>query len=96
MNVIEKAARVAIVAHKDQKRKDDGFPYIVHPFMVANKLAQHNFSDEVIAAGLVHDVLEDSSTSQQELEKEGKVILFNPPPFGPYSCPKCFNKLEET
>lgn len=75
MNVIEKAARLAIVAHKDQKRKDDGFPYIVHPFIVANKLARHNFSEEVIAAGLAHDVLEDSNISCQELKKKlGKKV----------------------
>ncbi|MBU1046198.1 HD domain-containing protein [Patescibacteria group bacterium] len=70
MNIIEKAGRIAIIKHKDQKRKNDGFPYIIHPFMVANKLAQHGFGDKVIAAGLVHDVLEDSDTSRSELVKD--------------------------
>jgi len=70
MNIIEKAARIAIIKHKDQRRKDEDFPYIIHPFMVANKLAQNGFSDEVIAAGLVHDVLEDSDTSRHNLAQE--------------------------
>ncbi len=70
MNIVEKAARIAIVAHKDQKRKDDEFPYIIHPFMVANKLAQYGFSDKVIAAGLVHDILEDSDFTREKLVEE--------------------------
>ena len=69
-NLIEKAARIAIIAHKDQKRKSDGFPYIIHPFMVALKLAKYNFPDEVIAAGLVHDVLEDTDISEEDLREE--------------------------
>ena len=32
---------------------------------------------------------------REKLEKEGKIILFNPPPLGLYKCPICFSKLEE-
>ncbi len=68
MDLIEKALRIAAVAHKDQIRKDDGSPYIVHPIMVARILEQHGFSEAVVAAGLVHDVLEDSDMTTAELE----------------------------
>ncbi len=76
LSLIEKAARIAIVAHADQKRKSDGFPYIVHPFMVAIKLLKYQFSDEIIAAGLIHDVLEDTDFSEEQIEQElGKDVL---------------------
>ncbi len=69
LSIIEKAARLAVSAHKEQKRKGDQTPYIVHPFMVALKLAKHNFSETVIAAALVHDVLEDTDCSEEELRQ---------------------------
>lgn len=75
-NIIEKAARIAIEAHKDQIRKGDGLPYIIHPFMVALKLAKYNFSDTVIAAALVHDVLEDTDYPDTKLGTElGEEVL---------------------
>jgi guanosine-3',5'-bis(diphosphate) 3'-pyrophosphohydrolase len=60
MNLVEKALRIAVLYHKDQKRKVDNLPYIVHPVMVALKLAKYGFDDVVIAAALVHDILEDT------------------------------------
>lgn len=70
MEIYERALSIAASSHKDQKRKHDGSPYIVHPVMVAYILEQHGFSEIVVAAGLVHDVLEDSDISEQELRKE--------------------------
>ena len=67
MRVIEQATKIAIEAHKTQVRKHDGSPYIVHPCMVALKVAKYGFDDEVIAAALTHDVLEDSDISEKEL-----------------------------
>jgi len=67
LSLIEKAIRIIVVAHANQKRKNDGSPYVVHPLMVAIKLMKYNFSDEVIAAALVHDVLEDTDIPEQEL-----------------------------
>lgn len=73
---IEKAARIAVEAHANQKRKDDDSPYVVHPFMVALKLLRAGFSDEVVASSLVHDVLEDTKISEKDLEMElGEDIL---------------------
>lgn len=69
-NIIEKAARVAVDAHWNQKRKGDGLPHIIHPVMVALKLVKHNFPDQVIAAALVHDVLEDTDYPEQKLKAE--------------------------
>ena len=68
--LLERAVRIAVEAHKDQTRKGDGLPYITHPFMVALKLAKLNFSDEVIAAALVHDVLEDTDFGEANLRAE--------------------------
>jgi (p)ppGpp synthase/HD superfamily hydrolase len=69
-NIIEKAARISVLAHENQTRKGDGSPYLVHPFMVALKLAKYNFSDTVIAAALVHDVLEDTDFPENKLREE--------------------------
>lgn len=69
-NIIEKAVRVSVTAHKDQTRKGDDLPYIIHPFMVSIKLAKYNFPDTVIAAALVHDVLEDTEYPEDTLKNE--------------------------
>lgn len=68
MNIIDTATRIAIKAHWDQKRKSDGFPYIAHPFAVALMLQKHGFRDEVVAAGVLHDVIEDTTVTAKELE----------------------------
>lgn len=70
MNKIEKALRIAVEAHKDQTRKGDGSPYIVHPLMVAFKLQKYNFPDAVIVAALTHDVLEDTDYPEEKLKEE--------------------------
>ncbi len=69
-NLIEKAIRIAASAHFNQTRKADGMLYITHPIAVALKLAKQGFSDTVIAAALVHDVLEDTDYSADKLKKE--------------------------
>ena len=69
-NIIERAARISVLVHKDQVRKGDGSPYLAHPFMVALKLAKYNFSDTVIAAALVHDVLEDTDFPEDRLRED--------------------------
>ncbi|MBI4244031.1 MAG: HD domain-containing protein [Planctomycetes bacterium] len=76
MDLIERAVRISVVAHKDQKRKADNFPYIIHPFMVAFKLMKYKFPDSVIAAALTHDVLEDTDFSAEKLKDElGEEVL---------------------
>lgn len=68
--LIEKAAKIAIIAHAEQTRKDKETPYIIHPFMVSFMLVKYGFSDTVIASALVHDVLEDTDFSEGQLRKE--------------------------
>ncbi|PIR85299.1 phosphohydrolase [Candidatus Kaiserbacteria bacterium CG10_big_fil_rev_8_21_14_0_10_45_20] len=70
MNLIDKAARISAIAHRNQVRKQEDVPYIMHPVAVALSLAQHNFSDEVVAAALVHDVLEDTDFPESELRAQ--------------------------
>jgi len=56
---IQKALNVATDKHHGQMRKSSGHPYIVHPFSVAIILSEYTHDDNVIAAGLLHDLLED-------------------------------------
>lgn len=56
---IEQAIVRATVLHQGQKRKVSGVPYIVHPYGVAFLLAHYTDDEDVIIAGLLHDVLED-------------------------------------
>jgi len=70
INIIKTALRIAIEAHKNQTRKGDDQPYIIHPVMVALKLTNYNFPDKVIAAALTHDVLEDTDYPVEKLRKE--------------------------
>jgi (p)ppGpp synthase/HD superfamily hydrolase len=56
---IQNAINVAARLHLGQIRKADGLPYIVHPFGVAWILANFTTDEEVIMAGLLHDVMED-------------------------------------
>lgn len=57
---IEKARSVATFAHEGQRRKTSGEPYITHPEAVAKILKEYGAGEDVIAAGLLHDVLEDA------------------------------------
>lgn len=67
--MIKKAFLFALDAHKNQKRKD-GAPYISHPAEVAFELAKNGASDQLICAGLLHDVIEDAGITAEILEKE--------------------------
>ena len=66
LTMIEKAYQIARDAHKDQKRKS-GEPYIIHPLCVAIILADLEMDKETIAAGILHDVVEDTVMTEAEL-----------------------------
>lgn len=70
MNLIEKVEQISREAHEGQVRKSDGSPYIAHPLAVAEILKAHGFSDVVIAAGLLHDVLEDTDVPEATLRAQ--------------------------
>ncbi len=69
ISLIEKAYAVAEKAHEGQKRKS-GQPYIVHPLQVAIILADLEMDKETIAGGLLHDVVEDTFFTKEQLERE--------------------------
>ncbi len=69
LSMIEKAYQVAAEAHKDQKRKS-GEPYIIHPLCVGIILADLEMDKETIAAGLLHDVVEDTVMTYDEIKEE--------------------------
>lgn len=71
-NALEQARR----DHAGQVRNGSGgMPYVEHPITVAARLDEHGYRDEVLAAALLHDVIEDSETSLDELrEKFGEEV----------------------
>ncbi len=68
ISLIQKAYDLAYNAHKDQKRKS-GEPYIIHPICVAIILADLELDKETIVAGLLHDVVEDTVFSLDQIEE---------------------------
>jgi len=58
-STVERALNASIEAHAGQFRKGGAVPYVVHPLHVALMLARHGCDDDVVAAGLLHDVVED-------------------------------------
>lgn len=65
--LVRKALAFAAERHAGQLRKGDGKPFIVHPIAVGRILSVANMPEKVIAAGLLHDVLEDTPTRPAEL-----------------------------
>lgn len=69
ISMIEKAYQIAREAHKTQKRKS-GEPYIIHPLCVAIILADLEMDKETLEAALLHDVVEDTVMTLDELKQE--------------------------
>lgn len=75
MNIVNKAIIFAAKAHEGQYRKSTNIPYITHPFAVGMLLQQVKCSEEVIAAGILHDTIEDTDVTYEELvEHFGEAI----------------------
>lgn len=64
---IHKAIIFATKAHKGQVRKGTDIPYVVHPMEVMQILTENRCSESVIVAGLLHDTLEDTSTTAEDI-----------------------------
>lgn len=74
---IEQAIRAASVLHKDQVRRGDTpFPYVTHLFAVALLVADYTDSEDALVAALLHDTLEDTDYTADELNDDfgGKVM----------------------
>lgn len=69
ISLIERAYRLAFDAHEGQLRKS-GEPYIIHPLCVAIILAELEMDKETIAAGLLHDVVEDTIYTYEEIKDQ--------------------------
>ena len=69
LSSVEKAYELAKAAHGDQRRKS-GEPYIIHPLSVAIILAELEMDKETIIAGILHDVVEDTSVTDEQIAEE--------------------------
>ena len=69
IEAVERAYKVAYKAHEKQKRKS-GEPYIIHPICVAIILAELELDKETIMAGLLHDVVEDTETTHEDIVRD--------------------------
>ena len=71
MNIKEKAKLFAIHAHMGQIRKNEpDKPMIIHPISVGQLLESFGYDDNVVAAGYLHDVVEDTKYTIEDIEKE--------------------------
>jgi (p)ppGpp synthase/HD superfamily hydrolase len=67
--VTRSALEFAAARHTGQRRDADQAPFILHPLEVAQLLRNRDYSDEVIASGVLHDVIEDAGVGRSELEE---------------------------
>jgi hypothetical protein len=86
------ALEFAAGRHAGQRRDADNAPFILHPLEVAHLLQGRDYPDHVIAAGVLHDVLEDTDVTRDELEERfGPEVtdlvatVSEPDPDGPYA-----------
>jgi guanosine-3',5'-bis(diphosphate) 3'-pyrophosphohydrolase len=82
MTNLDKAIIFATIKHSGSKRKGTDTPYIVHPLESLSIAAGLTSDPDVLAASVLHDVIEDTDTSVEELEQEfgsktTSLIIFN-------------------
>ena len=68
MNMLEEAIIYSAMMHKGQVRKFGDFPYIFHPLEVAQILSTMTDDEEVVTAGILHDIVEDTDGSVKDIE----------------------------
>ena len=69
MNQITKAIELATLHHKAMVRKGTTIPYLAHLFSVCKLLAERDCSEELLAAALLHDVVEDAPVTLDQIEQ---------------------------
>lgn len=67
MSLFDDAARYAVDVHAGMLRKGDAIPYVLHPFEVASIAATMTNDEEVLAAALLHDTVEDADASLDQI-----------------------------
>jgi (p)ppGpp synthase/HD superfamily hydrolase len=67
MKLIDKALQIASKAHEGQYRKNTKIPYITHPVAVGMILMRAGYGDEIVAAGILHDTVEDTPLTLKEI-----------------------------
>ena len=69
MNILEEAIIYATIMHQGKVRKLEGNPYILHPIEVSQILSTMTDDEELITAGILHDIVEDTDGTLEEIEK---------------------------
>jgi len=77
MKVLEEAIIYATIMHQGKTRKIKGIPFILHPLEVAQILSTMTDDEEVVTAGILHDIVEDTDGTLAEIEKRfGKRVAY--------------------
>lgn len=72
---IDAALRFAAAAHHEDVRKGTRVPYVMHPFHVGLILDRHGFGEDVVIAGILHDVLEDPHYERDTVQERLSTIV---------------------
>jgi (p)ppGpp synthase/HD superfamily hydrolase len=67
--VVQNAYELLLSKHAGQRQKVNGHPYVEHPVLVASDLGRAGFEPELVAAALLHDIVEDSDMTVHELRE---------------------------
>ena len=68
--LIDLAIKVSTKAHEGQYRKGTNLPYISHPYAVGMLLMSYECTSEVVAAGILHDTVEDTELTLKDIEEQ--------------------------
>ena len=66
---VRRAVEWALIMHADQRREVDQAPFVLHPLEVASLLSGRDFDDEVVTAGVLHDIVENTSVSLDDISR---------------------------
>ena len=69
-SLLDKAIKFAVDAHSDSERRGKGFPYIVHPMEAVEIVSTMTSDQELLAAAVLHDTVEDTSVTVEQIKKE--------------------------
>ena len=69
-NFFDKAAKFAIEAHRGTERRGKGYPYIIHPMEAASIVATITNDPEMLAAAILHDVVEDTAVTLEQIREQ--------------------------